>query len=256
MKAMPGWVVVAVAACSLAICESRDSSSSGKQVLMPTARLESGQKFPMVGLEIDGLRGEVIVQKISDAMQNTTHFDLFATAQRNNNERRLNIGIVNAVAASDLFANEVHVVTKVPYTHLGYERTKLSVLDSLRELNNRNTRVHILLEWPRCDDKIPWMNCEQDEMKLPHHVKAAGPPPHHNKDFAFLDSWRALEEIYLREVSLGPNLATVASIGVANFDLEDLQLLETRTRVLPHIIQVGACEANLITSGMLLLPLV
>jgi diketogulonate reductase-like aldo/keto reductase len=239
MKAVQGWVAVAAAACSLVVCESTDNDSSRRRkVLMPTTTLESGQKFPMVGLEIDGLNGEVIVQRISDAMQNTTHFDLFDTAQRNNNERRLNIGIVNAVATSDLFANEVHVITKVPYTHLGYERTKLSVRESLRELNNRNTRVHIVLEWPRCDDNIAWMNCEQDEMKLPQHVKAAGPPPHHNKGFAYLESWRALEEIYLREVSLGPNLATVASIGVANFNVEDLRLLETRTRVLPHIVQV------------------
>jgi len=190
----------------------------------------------MIGLEVDGLSGTAVGQRISDAMQNSTQFALFDTAQRANNERRINIGIVNAVRSSDLHSSEVHVITKMPYTHLGYERTKLSVRESLKTLKNRNTHVHILLEWPRCSEKIQWMHCEQDEARLPQNVKLAGPPPHHD-EYAFLDSWRALEEIYLREISLGSDLPSVASIGVANFEVEDLQMLEMHSRVLPHIVQ-------------------
>ncbi|CAB9528931.1 reductase [Seminavis robusta] len=223
--------------CLCGLIQCAEANNNNNKLQVPTTTLETGQQFPMVGLEVDGLRGEIIFQRISDAMQNTTQFGLFTTAQRNNNERRLNIGIVNTITASHLFGSEVHVITKVPYTHLGYERTRLSVMESLKEIHNRNTKVHILLEWPRCRDDISWMHCEQDEMKLPHHVKAAGPPPHLNKDFAFLDSWRALEEIFLREVSLGSNLASVASIGVANFGIEDLHTLDMHSRVLPHIVQ-------------------
>ena len=173
----------------------------------------------MVGLELDGLAADALGQRISDAMQNTTQYGFFDTAQRNNNERRLNAGIVNAVRSSHLYAAEVHVITKVPYTHLGYERTKLSVKQSLQELKNRNTHVHIQLEWPRCHDDIPWMHCEQDEARLPQSVKLVGPPPHYDPDFAFLDSWRALEDIFLGEISLGGDLPSVASIGVANFEV-------------------------------------
>ena len=213
--------------------------STQRQRRIPTTTLSTGQQFPLVGLEVDGLRGEAVGKRISDAMQNTTRFALFDTAQRANNEKRLNMGISYAVRSSDLHSSEVHVITKIPYTHLGYERTKLAVRESLQALKNRNTHVHVVLEWPRCNDEIPWMHCEQDEMRLPQHVKAAGPPPHHNKDYAFVDSWRALEEIYLREISLGSGLPAVASIGVANFEVDDLQTLEMQSRVLPHIIQVS-----------------
>lgn len=206
---------------------------------LPTTVLSTGQQFPLVGLEVDGLRGSAIQQRISDAMQNTTQFALFDTAQRANNEKRINNGIIFAVKSSDLHSSEVHVITKVPYTHLGYERTKLAVRESLRNLKNRNTHVHVVLEWPRCDDEVAWMHCEHDEQRLPQTVKAAGPPPHHNKEYAFLDSWRALEEIYLREISLGSGLPALSSIGVANFEVEDLQTLELHSRVLPHVVQVS-----------------
>jgi len=209
-----------------------------QEVQLPTTLLKTGRAFPMVGLEVDGLNTEEVGERILDAMQNTTQFGLYCTAQRNSNERRVNAGIVNAIKTSDLYSSEVHVVAKVPYTHLGYERTILSVKQSLQELNNRNTHVHIMLEWPRCDNSIQWMNCDRDEMRLPQAIKAAGPPPHHN-EFSFVDSWKALEEIYLGEVSLGSNLPTVASIGVANFEIEDLQTLEMHGRIFPHVLQVS-----------------
>lgn len=213
-------------------------SDSRQRRNLPFTTLSTGQKLPLVGLEVDGLRGDAVGKRIADAMQNSTQFAMFDTSQRANNEKRLNQGIVHAVKSYDLHSSEVHVITKVPYTHLGYERTKLAVRDSLRALKNRNTHVHVVLEWPRCNDEIPWMHCEQDEMRLPQHIKAAGPPPHHNKEHAFVDSWRALEEIYLREISLGAGLPAVASIGVANFEVDDLQTLEMHSRVLPHIVQV------------------
>ena len=103
------------------------AAPSNSQRRLPTTTLETGQQFPMVGLEVDGIRGQAIGQRISDAMQNSTQFALFDTAQRANNEKRINLGIANAVRSSNLYSSEVHVVTKVPYTHLGYERTKLSV---------------------------------------------------------------------------------------------------------------------------------
>jgi diketogulonate reductase-like aldo/keto reductase len=75
----------------------------------------------------------------------------------------------------------IHVVTKVWYTHLGYERTKRSVEESLKALQAVNTRqvyVHMLLHWPRCNDDIPWMNCDEEENNLPQYVKDVGPAPH------------------------------------------------------------------------------
>ena len=66
----------------------------------------------------------------------------------------------------------LHVVTKVWYSHLGYERTKISVQESLDQLASKNTRqvyVHMLLHWARCNDEIEWMNCEEEENNIFNH---------------------------------------------------------------------------------------
>ena len=144
----------------------------------------------------------------------------------------------------------VHVVTKVWYTYLGYERTKISVQESLKALgyaqDKRQIYVHMLLHWPRCNDNISWMNCEEEEENLPQEVKDAGPPPHLNKDTAFLNSWKALEDIWLENQqavmkshkSPGIHPPLVVSIGVSNFELEDMRaLMETGPRVPPMIYQ-------------------
>lgn len=214
-------------------------SSVDSNIPIPTTILESGSEFPMLGLAIDGTPEKEVTQRIYDAMQNSTKYLNYDLTQRNENQQRVSDGIVLAVKSSALHDSRVHVTYRISYTYLGYERTKLAVQEGLKALKSRNTHVHLMLEWPRCDDNIPWMNCEEDEKKLPASVKNAGPPPHLNKEFAFVDSWRALEDIYLREVSLGEDLAPVASIGVSNFEVEDLQTLEMHSRVLPHILQVS-----------------
>jgi len=117
--------------------------------------------------------------------------------------------------------------------------------------------VHLLIHWPRCRDDISWMECEKEEDAVPSLVKEADAdslPPHLNKDHAYQESWRALEDIYLGRVTLHDSyenmgLPKPASIGVSNFDVSDLEGLEEMTndnandnrnqilRVVPHIIQ-------------------
>lgn len=147
----------------------------------------------------------------------------------------------------------IHVVTKVWYTHLGYERTKLSVHDSLKELQSahsssasntkpRQIYVHMLLHWPRCNDDIPWMHCEEEELGLPQSVKELGTAPHLDKENAWKDSWKALEDLYIehapkREGKKSVNEPVIASIGVSNFELEDMKALKDLARIPPHIYQ-------------------
>jgi len=88
------------------------------------------------------------------------------------------------------------------------------------------------------------MKCEQEEEQLPLAVKKAGPPPHLAKDTAFVESWRALEDIFLGKVNFGKDLPKVASIGVSNFALDDFKALEEAEsfRLAPMILQV--CRNN------------
>ena len=172
--------------------------------------LISGVSMPLVGMGIGNLAHGSIPRAVRDQLASGVR--LIDTAHASNNERIL----ADAISDFDRSGggggslrsggrgddsnddDPIHVVTKVWYTHLGYERTKLSVMESLRELqlpagSARRILVHLLLHWPRCNDAISWMHCEVEEEELPQSVKDAGPPPHLDKDNAFKESWRALE---------------------------------------------------------------
>jgi diketogulonate reductase-like aldo/keto reductase len=220
------------------------SIGSDQDISVPTATLADGSTFPLVGLGVGNLQHELIAENIESAMASDKQTWVFDTAHASKNEHLVKAGIVNGFAGYKTrsgSSKQVHVITKVWYTHLGYERTKLSVKESLEALNHPNIKVHMLLHWPRCDDSIPWMHCEQEEKELPPEVQKAGPPPYLDKDTAFLESWRALEDIYLGKVTLGRGLPKLASIGVSNFNLEELQAIESREnhRVTPMILQVS-----------------
>lgn len=205
-----------------------------------TTLLSNGKKFPMVGLGCGNLQHDLIEDRIKESMQADKKTVLFDTAHASKNEDIVLEGIKGGLQKSSYLnkRSNVHVVTKVWYTHLGYERTKLSIKESLQSLKHQNVRVHLLIHWPRCNDDISWMNCEQEESELPERVRSVGPAPHLSKDTAFLESWRALEDIYLGNLNLGRGLPKVESIGVSNFSLEDMKALEEKQRVVPHIYQV------------------
>ena len=230
---------------------------------IPTKKLSNDYDFPYVGLGIGNLQHELIEEVVGSSLQQDMNIQVLDTAHASQNEGIL----ANAVVKSDKQLRRgrntrlqksdhlppIHVVTKVWYTHLGYERTKISVQETLDELSSVTTRqvfVHMLLHWPRCNDAIEWMNCEQEEENLPQHIKNAGPPPHLNKDTAWKDSWRALEEIYdefsTKRKRVGMKLqfpVIIASIGVSNFELEDMKALKKIAKTQPHIYQGDVWKA-------------
>lgn len=197
--------------------------------------LSDGSKFPVVGFGVGNLQHDLIADRVRKAISDDTKTIMIDTAHASRNEGIIREGIVRGLKESK--AKEIHVVTKVWYTHLGYNRTVISVKESLEALKHPNIKVHILIHWPRCNDAIPWMNCLQEEEDLPDEVKKAGRPPHEYKESAFLDSWAALEDIYMGKINLGSDLPKVASIGVSNFAMEDFKKLETTQRMSPHILQ-------------------
>lgn len=100
------------------------------------------------------------------------------------------------------------------------------------------------------------MDCESEEENLPRDVKDAGPPPHLRKDTAWRDSWRALEEAYDEYASERSDaeanaslqredrvVLMIASIGVSNFEIEDMRALHRLARVQPHIYQGDVWKA-------------
>jgi len=225
-----------------------------------TATLHNGVALPLVGLGVGNLAPPLLVKQVPVAVREYG-YQLIDTAHASQNEADIRKSLSSvgrndtaslrrssssssssqATAMDDHF--EIHIVTKVWYTHLGYSRTVISAKESCEALQtNDDTRttpvLHMLLHWPRCRNDISWMNCEQEEYNLPNNVKEAGPAPHLDPDHAFLESWRALEDLYEASSESSADLSLL-SIGVSNFDLEDLQLLEENARIMPHIIQLN-----------------
>mmetsp|Transcript_22215 Transcript_22215/g.25259 ORF Transcript_22215/g.25259 Transcript_22215/m.25259 type:complete len:455 (-) Transcript_22215:10-1374(-) len=207
------------------------------------ARLSNDNFIPLVGVGVGNLQHELIDKVVSTALASDKKNQLFDTARASRNEHI----IANAISKSSGILQRpqgaIHIVTKVWYTYLGYERTKLSVLESLNDISssvhNIPIHVHMLLHWPRCNDDIPWMNCEEEENNLPKYVKDAGPPPHLDKKNAWKDSWRALEDLYIEHEKLQKldNNVFISSIGVSNFDFDDMKELVKDSRIKPHVIQ-------------------
>merc|ERR1712183_194902 len=73
----------------------------------------------------------------------------------------------------------------------------------------------------------------EEEEELPGVVKSAGPPPHMDRENAWKQSWKALEDMYMSE-----NF-DIESIGVSNFQLNDMKQFELFARIQPHIIQLN-----------------
>ena len=218
----------------------------------PRVILSSGRSLPLLGVGVGNMKRDLIPEVLSHAVRSTSEggfgHRLVDTVSSSRDEEIVADAIDAGIGGAGVGDDAVHVVTKVWYTHLGYARTRLSVLDSMGELRNlheinRNIKVHVLIHWPRCYDDIDWMDCEGEEERLPQYVKDIGPPPHLNKHSSWGASWRALEDLYMgldtrnEEATHVPLNMTIESIGVSNFKLADLKGLMTGAKIKPHIYQ-------------------
>lgn len=209
--------------CILLFIFSSATSDEGRSA---TTRLHNGLVFPLNGLGVGNLQHELIPEIITEGLQHGIL--LIDTAHASHNEAIIDEAISKSSSSKDM---TVHVVTKVWYTHLGYERTKLSVQESIDAFETSHPKIHMLLHWPRCRTDIAWMDCAGEEAALPELVKGLGPAPHLSPDTAFLEAWTAMEELY--------GNGRLASIGISNFDVQDLQSLLQVAKVVPHIIQIN-----------------
>jgi diketogulonate reductase-like aldo/keto reductase len=210
-----------------------------------TTTLSNDLKFPLIGLGVGNLQRNLVETMVFEGLKDDRRIRLIDTAHQSGNERQVAQGITTGVKAFKESQNfdgrvQVHVVTKIWYTYLGYERTKIAVDEILTDLQDAvkdpsvDLKVTLLLHWPRCYDNIPWMECEKEEQQLPDRIKNAGPPPHLDKENAWKESWRALEDVYN-----SADYPVIAAIGVSNFDRDDMETLLATSRTAPHITQIN-----------------
>ncbi len=231
------WIIIALVACFKRVAVSANNGDTPTEVT-----LSNGEKIPLIGIGVGNLQHELIHDVLKSTFDNKKRVRLIDTARASHNEEIISDAI--SELSDQIEDSIVHIVTKVWYTHLGYERTKISVKESLRDISssihtNLSVHVHVLLHWPKCDDTIPWMHCLDEENELPEYVKDAGPPPHLDKDNAWRESWRALEDIYQDQTKFidEKKMIKIASIGVSNFHFTDMDSLIQSCRIHPHILQ-------------------
>jgi len=209
---------------------------------VPTATLSNGIKIPLVGIGVGNMVAEVIPAIVSHSLRDDKKVRLIDTSSVSQNEHLVAQGIVEGaeyLAQSGISKVEVHVITKVWYTHLGYERTMVAVEESIQNLKpaidhpNVDLKLHVMIHWPRCYETIPWMDCEGEENLLPDEIKKLTPPPHTDKVNAWKGSWKALEKLF--QNSDNP----VTSIGVSNFHVKELEALADMAVVKPHIVEAN-----------------
>lgn len=206
------------------------------------AKLSSGNRIPLVGVGVGNSPLQFVGVLVSQAVQDDKRIRLIDTSYASRNEALVAEGILAGVDNFNPEEDgklEVHVITKVWYTHLGYQRTKQSVFESLKQLapalqsDKIDLKLHVLLHWPRCYDNVAWMDCTNEEERLPDAVKEAGPDPHLDPANAWKESWKFLEELYLS------GSYPIESIGVSNFDLRDLEKMDDFARIHPHTLQTS-----------------
>jgi len=230
------------------ITKVRQPSSSGTVELFDDhgvllARLANNHSIPLVGIGVGNSPHAFVGTLVAEAIQDSKKTRLIDTSSKGDNEELVVQGIMHGIELmkNDIEKNkiQIHVVSKVWYTHLGYSRTKLAVEKTIANFKDVidskdvDFKLHLLLHWPRCDDSVSWMDCDMEELALPEHIRSAGPNPATDPDNAWKESWQVLEDMYLSD------LYPIASIGVSNCHLQDLTDMHTFARIPPLIIQVN-----------------
>ncbi len=155
--------------------------------------LNDGGRIPALGLGTFGLRGNEGVASVVSAIG--AGYRLLDTALNYENEREVGDG----VRTSGVPRDEIHVTTKLPGRHHGFDETLASFEESRANLGLDHVDLY-LIHWP-----------------LPKVGK-------------FVDSWRAMIELRKRGL--------VRSIGVSNFTPDHLKRLIDETDVAPAVNQV------------------
>ena len=94
--------------------------------------LNNGIQMPMVGYGVFEIPADQTVRCVFDALK--TGYRLIDTAQAYSNEKEVGDGIQRGIRELGIRREDIFLTTKVWVTEFGYEKTKVSVEESLRKL--------------------------------------------------------------------------------------------------------------------------
>lgn len=184
------------------------SDGSSTAVLKQTVDLANGKKMPVLGYGTWFLQGEMAEQAVSDAI--SVGYRLVDTAQAYANEKEVGRGVRSSgVAREDIF-----VVSKVAAELKDYDSVKASIEQSAKDLDVGAIDL-MLVHSPQ-----PWKLVNQSEDRFLEGNREA---------------WRAMEDAV--------DAGLVKSIGVANFEIGDLENILETCRIAPAVNQI-LCHAG------------
>eukprot|EP00794_Sanderia_malayensis_P007782 gene7782-8627_t len=166
--------------------------------------LNNGYKIPMIGFGTAGL-----FEKTEELVQVALNegYRLIDSAQGYNES-----GVGNGIQKSDVNRSNIFIVSKVHPKNLGYDSTVLSIKESLANL--KTDYIDLML--------IHSKDCDEGPNAL--LVCGEGEPKGN-----WTESWKALEFMVEK--------GKIHSIGVSNFELEDLELLKDISKIKLSAIQ-------------------
>ena len=159
-----------------------------------TIKLSNGVEIPVLGLGTWLSRGRACEHAVEFSLNNG--YDHIDTAQGYENEKQVG----NGWKASGRVREEIFITTKITNSNQGYEKSKQSFEESLKDLQTDYVDL-LLIHWPN------------------------------TSDFGrTIDTWRALVDLQAEGLS--------RSIGVSNFDISLTEQLLSEIDVVPAVNQV------------------
>lgn len=184
------------------------SKKETKMILEETYTLSNGVKIPKLGLGTWMIEDAVVAEAVKAAIElGYRHID---TAQAYGNERGVGEGIRNSGIAHD----QLFLQTKLAAEIKDYEGAKAAIDGSLKTLGLDYIDL-MIIHSPK-----PWAAFAGDERFFKGNLAA----------------WKALEEAY--------EAGKLRSIGVSNFQKEDLDNLLDNAKIKPMVNQVLAHVSN------------
>lgn len=164
-------------------------------VLTQRVTLNNGYTMPRLGLGVWKTSNTDAAQSVSQAIQHG--YRLIDTAKQYGNEPGVGAGIQDGLLQTGLNRKDLFVTTKVLNDDQGYDSTLRAFEASLKQLRLHYVDLY-LIHWP--------------------------------VDGRFIDTWRALEELYRN--------GQIRAIGISNFDRDRLSELLDKTSITPVINQM------------------
>lgn len=164
-------------------------------VLTQRITLNNGYTMPRLGLGVWKTSNTDAANSVSQAIQHG--YRMIDTAKQYGNEPGVGAGIQDGLLKAGLNRQDLFVTTKVLNGDQGYDSTLRAFEASLKQLRLHYVDLY-LIHWP--------------------------------VDGKFIDTWRALEELYRN--------GQVRAIGISNFDQERLTELLDKTAITPMVNQM------------------